>query len=377
MSLEFLARLGGITHRVRQGEVIPADELTALKAENRRNAEEAEAEDREICDSLPTWINTTNSTVCNLKCGFCPQAYGKGVNWTMTDEVYEKVVSELYPAAETVQLSAYGEPMMTPRILEKISDMERFGVRLELVTNASLIKGDLLAERLARRMGLLTVSIDGATPETHNRLRVGSDLKQVLANLKLYNTHLNRLPEAERAPIHFNTILMRSTVDELPDFIRLAKDHGGSHVTVNHLVLLEEGFRHEMLDQSLASKQHTNDVLERAREVATELDISVNLPPPFVIERGAEEPAAPPPDPIRCWFLWQRLYVGPNGDVVPCCLSGIHSNGTVAGSTFAEQWNNGMYREMRRRVHSARPYGACATCYLVNRSSDTGKYDRV
>ena len=87
MSLEFLARMGEITHRVRQGEVIPPDELSALKAENRKNAEQAEAEDREVCDSLPTWINTTNSTVCNLKCGFCPQAYGKGVNWTMTDEV--------------------------------------------------------------------------------------------------------------------------------------------------------------------------------------------------------------------------------------------------------------------------------------------------
>ena len=304
MELEFLARVEEVTERVRRGEQLTAEELGSLKAENRARAEQAEAEDREICDSLPTWIKTTNSTVCNLRCGFCPQAYGKGVNWTMTEEVYQKVVTELYPTAETVQLSAYGEPMMTPRILEKIDGMERFGVKLEMVTNAVLMKGDALVERLARRMGLLTVSIDGAKPETYNRLRVGSDLSQVLANLKLYNQHLMQIPEAERAPIHFNTILMKSTVDELSDFVRPAHEHGGSHITVNHMVLLEEDFRHEMLDQNDSAKQATNDAIEKAREVAEELQISVNLPPPFRLESPEQgEAPAPAVDPIRCWFV--------------------------------------------------------------------------
>ena len=61
--------------------------------------------------------------------------------------------------------------------------------------------------------------------------------------------------------------------------------------------------------------------------------------------------------------------------VALCCLAGIHSNGNVRGSSFAEQWNGPLYQEMRRRVHSPDPYKPCATCYLVNRMPDTAEMD--
>jgi sulfatase maturation enzyme AslB (radical SAM superfamily) len=94
--MSFLDHLAGVTARLRRGETLPLDELYELKRENRRRAEEAEREDRAVCDSLPTWINTTNSTVCNLKCVFCNQAYGKGVDVKMEEQVYRRVVEELY-----------------------------------------------------------------------------------------------------------------------------------------------------------------------------------------------------------------------------------------------------------------------------------------
>src|SRR5262245_65093098 len=178
--MSFIAQIAKVTERVRAGQIPSRDELRALKLENRQRAIANEQQGGEYCDHLPTWINTTNSTVCNLKCIFCNQAYGKGVDWKMEDEIYRRVVEELYPFIETVQLTAYGEPMMTPNIYGKIRDMEQFGVKLEMVTNATLMKGEKLLKRMARTMGLLTVSIDGATPETYNALRVGADLDEVM-----------------------------------------------------------------------------------------------------------------------------------------------------------------------------------------------------
>ncbi len=376
--MAFLDGLQEVTERVRRGSIPSPEELRELKAQNRRNAEEAEREDREVCDSLPTWINTTNSTVCNLRCDFCNQAYGKGVDWRMEEPIYQKLVEELYPAVETVQLSAYGEPMMTPQIGEKLKDMERFGVRLEMVTNATLMKGEALCARLARIMGLLTVSIDGATARTFNAIRVGADFDEVVANVRRYNKYRMELPPERRAPLHFNTIIMGRTIRELPNFLRLAKDLGGEHVTVMHLVLFEEGLRDDMLNKDVVSKRLANDCLLKARSVAQELQLSVNFPPLFRIE-GEEETPLHRKEPIRCWFLWQRMYIGPFGHVIPCCLSGIHANGNVAESrrSFAQEWNNDLYREMRRRVHGKDPYGPCKTCYLVNRSPDTGEFDKT
>ena len=381
--MSFLDRLRSVTERVRRGEIPSLDELALLKAENRRRAEEAELRDAEVCDSLPTWINTTNSTVCNLRCPFCPQALGKTPDWRMEEPIYRQVLEELYPAAETVQLSAIGEPMMTPHLPEKLADMERFGVKLEMVTNATLMKGEALLARMARIMALLTVSIDGATKATYDALRVGADFDEVIANLRNYNRQRDALPKERRAPLHFNTILMKRTLAELPDFLKLAKELDAQHVTVMHMVYMpntDPSMRDEMLGgpgdarDAQGWKQRTNDVLAKSAELARSIGLSVNLPPAFATDDVATK--GPKPDPIRCWFLWQRMYVGPFGDVVPCCLSGIHANGNVKQSDFFTQWNSPLYREMRRRVHGPDPYGPCKDCYLVNRSPETGAFDQ-
>ncbi len=373
--MSFLDHLAGVTARLRRGETLPLDELYELKRENRRRAEEAEREDRAVCDSLPTWINTTNSTVCNLKCVFCNQAYGKGVDVKMEEHVYRRVVEELYPAAEMVQLSAYGEPMMTPHIQGKFDDMQRFGVKCEMMTNATLMKGDALLERMSHIMGNLRVSIDGATAATYNRIRVLGDFDEVFANIRRYNHFRHLRPPAEQAPLHFSYILMRSTLDELPDFVRLVSDLDTHTVWVSHLVLFEESMVSELLSVDPDWRKRTNDVLRRTEEVAREVGQRVVLPAPFAEEGPPGPGAAPLPSPIRCYFLWQRMYVGPYGDVVPCCLAGIHANGNVRGSTFAEQWNNALYQDMRRRVHSDNPHKPCATCYLVHRAPESAVFD--
>ena len=374
--MAFLDRLAEVTARVRAGDVPPMDELMELKRENRRRAEEAELEDRPYLDSLPTWINTTNSTVCNLRCFFCNQAYGKGVDIKMEEAVYRQVVEELYPAAEMVQLSAYGEPMMTPHIHDKFADMDRFGVKCEMMTNGTLMKGDALLERMSRIMGNLRISIDGAKAETFNRIRAGGDFDEIFANIRRYNHFRHQRPKEEQAPLHFSYILMKSTVDELPDFVRLVSELDTHTVWVTHLVLFEEEVRREMLGDDPEWRKRTNEVLVEAQEVADALGQPIVLPAPYVEDGDAEGgPAAPRPDPIRCYFLWQRMYVGPTGDVVPCCLAGIHANGNVRGSTFAEQWNSELYQDMRRRVHSDDPYEPCATCYLVHRAPEGAQLD--
>ncbi len=374
--MSFLDQLAEVTARVRAGDIPPMAELMALKGENRRRAEEAEREDHPYLDSLPTWLNTTNSTVCNLKCFFCNQAYDKGVDIKMEEGVYRQLVEELYPAAETVQLSAYGEPMMTPHIYDKFADMERFGAKCEMITNATLMKGDRLLERMSRIMGNLRISIDGAKAATYNRIRAGGDFDKIFSNIRRYNHFRHQRPKEEQAPLHFSYIVMKSTLDELPDFVRLVSELDTHTVWVTHLVLFEEEARSEMLSDDPEWRKRTNEVLAKTQEVADELGQPIVLPAPYV-EEGKTDGANPPPrpDPIRCYFLWQRMYIGPTGNVVPCCLAGIHANGNVSGSTFAEQWNNELYQEMRRRVHSDNPYKPCATCYLVHRAPEKAEYD--
>ncbi len=158
--------------------LVPADprvleswpaELAALpfgspefKAANARLAAEDEARCSPFARAMPTWINLTSTTVCNLKCFMCNQFLDPNSPKEMMDEdVYDKIVRELYPYAKTMQLSAFGEPLMTPRMEQKLDDLDRYGMKLEMVTNATLMmKESKFREKLLRCLELVTFSME-------------------------------------------------------------------------------------------------------------------------------------------------------------------------------------------------------------------------
>ena len=310
-------------------------EIQALKRENEKKALEAESRNEPLVDHMPTWLNMTNTTRCNLKCIMCNQGYGKIETWTMEKEIYDYIVKYFYPFVGTVQLTAIGEPLMTPRLPSKIRDMERYGVRLEMVTNGTLLKGEGLLRALARVARLMIFSLDGATPGTFNSIRVGADFDQVVSNIRRFNEFRLMVPPERRPEIKFNYILMKRNIRELPEFISLAKELGASAVVCTHMVLFEKGLEDEMLENHPElSNRYTREAEERARK----LGIGLVLPPPFPegeegtkggeTEDGETDAGEGRKDlpgrnlsgdgeeeyrGERCPFLWQRVYIGPRG----------------------------------------------------------------
>lgn len=356
------------------------DELAALKAENERRVVDGERDNIGIVDHMPMWLNMTNTTRCNLRCIMCNQAYGKIETHTMEPEVYDIVVSRFYPFLRTVQLSAIGEPLMTPGIHAKIDDMLRYGVKLEMVTNGTLMKGDPLLKRLAEVSELITVSLDGATPETFNAIRQGADFARIIESLERFNHFRYQQPEGERPHLDFNYILMKRNIRELPDFVDLAADLGARMIICSHLVLYDSSLEEEMLQHH---PELSNTFTRAAAERAEARGVEIRLPPFF--EALPEAPPAetpPPPDDAvyrgeKCYFLWRRVYIGPYGEVVACCLSGIDSLGSLKQEPFPAIWNGKRYRVMRERVHTARPVPPCNNCYLINRKPAGGEFKKV
>ncbi|MHC5065040.1 MAG: hypothetical protein ACYTG5_13825, partial [Planctomycetota bacterium] len=121
---------------------------------NARLAQEDEDSCAPVSRAMPTWINLTGTTVCNLKCFMCNQFLDpNSPKWFMKDEVYDKVVAELYPFAKTVQFSAFGEPLMTPGMESKLDDLERTNTKLEIVTNGTLMmRESRFREKLLRTL---------------------------------------------------------------------------------------------------------------------------------------------------------------------------------------------------------------------------------
>ncbi|MBL9079339.1 MAG: SPASM domain-containing protein [Planctomycetes bacterium] len=352
-----------------------------FKAANARLAQEDQDRCAPFARAMPTWINLTSTTVCNLRCFMCNQFLDPDSPREMMDEaVYDKVVRELYPYARTMQLSAFGEPLMTPKMDQKLADLERYGVKLEMVSNGTLMmKESRFREQMLRCLELVTFSMDGATRATYNSVRTGAEFDEVVHNISRFAERRLEMPAAQRPKMNFNYILMRRTVAEAPKFVEMVHRWGGDQIVFNHLVTFHPSLKGESLNYCRA---YANEWQDRTREVAKALGVAISIPPNFAdVAPKADVPAAPAasaaaapaakparpcgPPPIQCWFLWQRVYIAPFGDVVPCCLAGMPSFGNLAKESFAAIWNGKTYQDYRRHVFTERPLGKCKTCYLI------------
>ena len=361
-----------------------------FKEANARLAQEDEVALRPIARGMPTWINLTGTTICNLKCFMCNQFLDPDIpKWIMKDEVYDRVVAELYPFAKTVQFSAFGEPLMTPGMEDKLDDLERTNTKLEMVSNATLMmKESRFREKLLKTLELVTFSIDGATRDTYNSVRTGAEFNEVIDNITRFAEARMAMPAEKRPKMNFNFIMMKRTVPEAPRFVELVKQLGGDHIVFNHLVAFHPSLKGESLTEH---KAFANEHMDATRQAAAELGVSIALPENFQLgddegagapavavaeapaesAASAEEPAAPRrrspgKPPIRCWFLWNRVYIGTKGEVVPCCVAGMPFFGNLEGQpSFRELWNGETYQTYRSRVFTENPYGGCAKCYLI------------
>lgn len=97
-----------------------------------------------------------------------------------------RTLIERNPAIEWIELSNYGEIFLNPDLLQILEFAHRRGVRLTADNGTNLnTAAPAVLEGLAKyRFRRLSCSIDGATPETYAKYRVGGDFEAVLANIQ-------------------------------------------------------------------------------------------------------------------------------------------------------------------------------------------------
>ena len=103
---------------------------------------------------------------------------------SMGAELLNRVESEVMPTIEELSLTVAGEPFLTPKLPSFVAVAERAGAELSLNTNATLIKDTRLFRRTMANARVIRFSMDGATKETYESIRVKSDFSTVLANIE-------------------------------------------------------------------------------------------------------------------------------------------------------------------------------------------------
>ncbi len=340
---------------------------------------------------------------CQLRCVMCHFSHPDFVeNGTVMDRpLLEKVAKDLFPRAHDVVLSSSAEPLMAPELPRALELCREHEVPFfHFSTNAMSMTERLMRKILEVEMPVLSVSIDGATKETFERIRRPAKWEVFLKKLDLI-ARMKREAGRDRPRLAATAVLMRSNIEEMPELLRLLADRGFEDVNFVHMgVLGGMGLEDETLSKHPAL---SNRVLARCGEEAGRLGVRLLAPLPFpedMEERGArgdiashEEGggtaiAAPehegfsvreflehknrefnlavsPREHHRrmCYFPWYYIHVNPDGTVFPCGHWFEFSTfGDFRTQDFREIWTGEAFRELRRQIHRLELRKVCANC---------------
>ncbi|MFP5305587.1 MAG: radical SAM protein [Gammaproteobacteria bacterium] len=321
----------------------------------------------------PAYMQIEPVGQCNLRCRMCPIQFRRdglspGPAAFIDFDLFTRLIDQA-GRLEELHLQGLGEPLMHPRFFEMVRYAADRGIRVS--TNSNLT---LLTERRAREcvdsgLHAIHVSLDGATPDTFEYVRVRARFDRVLRNLRRLldaRAHNGGGPE-----ISLVAVTMRRNLAELPELVRLAHRLGVEWLYLQHLC-------HDFSEDSLpAQYRPMRDFVEREtlvnedpRRVAAVLDevraLGERLGVKLRIPRLQPQAQPPPADGrARCSWPWHGPYVSYAGDAMPCCMVGTPDRvrlGDLARDDLDSVWNGAAYREFRRRLASAEPPAVCRGC---------------
>ena len=325
---------------------------------------------------LPTYVQIEPVGQCNLRCQMCaiqfrrhgppygPLAFMPFADFTgMVDGFSE--LRELH-------LQGLGEPMMHPRFFDMVRYAAAKGIKVSTNSNLTLLNARRAERCVASGLDTLHVSIDAASAEIYERIRVRSHFDRVLRNLGFLLEARERAG-SDRPRLRLVSVVMRQNLHELPELVRLAHRWSFESMFVQHLchdfgeASLPAHYR-PMRDfvgeQTLLEEDpaHVARVFAEAAVVAAELGVELRLP------RTRPRPHPPgTPGPQRCSWPWQGAYISYQGYAMPCCMVSTPDRlnfGNMAEQGVDAVWNSDGFQAFRDRLASDEPPEICRSCAL-------------
>jgi len=243
----------------------------------------------------------------------------------MEDEIFQRLVRESGSTGEHMMLIGLGEPLLDPKIFDRIEFCDKHGVATLLSTNGVLLEGANAEKLLNSSLEHVTFSFDGSTAESFEYYRKGAKFQRVRDNFVAFARRKHET--GAKIQIVVQMIRLEKNWDEVDEFIRFWSAVPG-------------------VDQVRVKNDETN-VLQ------------------------PEGGHAPEDWKHPCHYLWRGpVYIKHNGDVYPCCQSYMLDGapiGRIGESPLKDIYDSPEMRRMRRLHVQGRggEIDMCAKCFTT------------
>lgn len=297
---------------------------------------------------------------CNLSCLHCRAAAEKGpYEGELTTEECFRFIDEVAAFSKPVLILTGGEPLMREDIFEVASYGTRKGLRMVMAVNGTLLDAHKAAE--AKRAGIqrVSISLDGATPESHDAFRgvVGA-----------YAGAMEGIDYLKEAGLDFqiNTTVTKRNLGQIEDIFRLAIQLGAA---AHHIFLLVPmGRGRELADEEVDPHEYEQTLIWFAQQEDTApIQLKATCAPQYyriVHQRGGAQDRRGHGSDLHtftrgCLGGISFSFLSHRGDVQPCGYLEVIA-GNIRERPFQTIWEGTAMFQQLRDVNNLK--GKCGGC---------------
>ncbi|MBW2148681.1 MAG: SPASM domain-containing protein [Deltaproteobacteria bacterium] len=287
----------------------------------------------------------------------CPRTFfsEQWIFKNMSMETFQKI-GGYFPLTKWVYLQGWGEPLENENLIEMVRLAKRANCLTGFTDNGVNLTDDISRELLSEGIDLVVISMGGATKESHEMLRVGSDFGRILDNVKKL-TELKKHLNINTPTVKLSQIMTKFNIGYLPGMIPLAIELGVDEVMVTNIDYLAgercnflRTFYHESPSPAF------QDSIDEMHRLGKEMGMTVRSYP-LKAEEVLVCEANPP----------QNVFFSVDGSVAPCIYLRIPKKGDIIrifqnkeyhvpqtffgninDEDFLQIWNKESYKRFRK-----------------------------
>jgi radical SAM protein with 4Fe4S-binding SPASM domain len=275
---------------------------------------------------MPLSVSVELTNNCNLFCPECITGSGKmkRERGFMEVNLFNKVIKELFPYLNIMNLYFQGEPMLHPSFFTFVRNSKNtYNV---VSTNGHFLSGENAEKIVSSGLSKLIISLDGMDQETYSAYRRNGIVNTVLDGIK--NVAYAKKRSGSPLKIEIQFLVNRFNENQIPQIRTLAKK-------------MDISLRFKSMQ--IINREDTGSWLplkERFRRYRMKNG-------EYIIKNSL---------PDRCARLWFNPVITWDGKVIPCCFdkNAEFVMGNINHDSFREIWNGTKYRIFRKSIMSGR-----------------------
>lgn len=278
---------------------------------------------------LPPVIFVELAMACNLGCRMCPVPRNTDhmdgrKRSVMAPRTFQRILDAIADAPRTLWLNQLGEPLLNKHLVAFVRSAKAAGHHVGFTTNGTLLDEVKSTALLDAGLDHIVFSVDGATRETFERIRIGAEFEVVEANIRRFSALA-----AERGGtcrVQVDMIVSDLTEHEISAFMQRWEG-----VAIPTLIPLDDWAGQLPLDDAFGKARTPKDA--RAR--------------------------------YPCNLLWTSSNISAEGNVIFCCHDYSKRSGlpNVLDRDYAEIWRTEVAAERQRHLDGEYRSPPCADCH--------------